>query len=544
MRKFSLLTIFVLISWAAISHPKDSISSGDLRFVENKGQWDPQIKYKADLDGGYLQCLHNKIQFVFRDQAKLDRLLSYKLKAKNKQLVVTPDEFIINYHAYAASFINANLASEILPAGCGSDYSNYYLGNDKSKWASRVLNYKMLVYKNLYDNIDMELFEEKLLLKYQFTVHEGANPNKIIIEYDGATDISLQQRNLIIKTTVNQVTELAPVAFQIIDGKKIDVPCKFALHRNRVSFKFPEGYNKNYDLIIDPVLIFSTYTGSLADNWGFTATYDEFGNTYSGGICFNDVTNGYPVSPGAFQVNFAGGEGTYNGGCDIAIIKYDATGHNRLFATYLGGDRNDLPHSLIVDVNNNLMVFGTTGSANFPIAGNAFDPTFNGGTNITYDYVLTFNLGVDIYVAKLKADGTQLYASTFLGGTQNDGNNFFAPLSHNYADGARGEINIDENNNIYIASSTASTDFPVSSNAFQPAYGGGALDGCIAVLDNNLHNLIWASYLGGSGLDATYSVVIDDSLNIFVCGGTTSTDFPTTAGAYQTTYNGGDADGF
>jgi len=544
MRKFSLLTVFVLISWAAMSHPKDSISSGDLRFVENKGQWDPQIKYKADLDGGYLQCLQNKIQFVFRDQAKLDWLLSYKLRAKNQHLVVNPDEFIINYHAYAASFINANPYTEIIPAGCGSDYTNYYLGNDKSKWASRVRNYKMLTYKNLYDNIDMEFFEEKFLLKYQFTVHQGANPNKILIEYQGATDISIQQSNLIIKTTVNQVTELAPVAFQIIDGEKVSVPCKFALQRNRVSFKFPEGYNKNYDLIIDPVLIFSTYTGSLADNWGFTATYDEFGNTYSGGICFNDITNGYPVSPGAFQVNFAGGEGTYNGGCDIALIKYDATGQNRLFATYLGGDRNDLPHSLIVDINNNLLVFGTTGSANFPIAGSAFDPTFNGGTDITYDYVLTFNLGVDMYVSKLKSDGTQLYASTFLGGTQNDGNNFFAPLSHNYADGARGEINIDKNNNIYIASTTASTDFPVSSNAFQPVYGGGPLDGCITVLDNNLQNLIWASYLGGSGIDATYSIGIDDTLNVFVCGGTTSTDFPTTPGSYQTTYNGGDADGF
>lgn len=544
MRKLFLFISLLIFSITALPHEKDSLSSGDLRFIENKGQWDQQIKYKADLDVGYLQCMPDKLQFVFRDQAKLDWLLSYKLRSPDRHLVVDPSEFIINYHAYSASFIHSNKNVVIKPSGQGSDYSNYYLGNDKSKWASNVHNFNKLSYINLYNNIDMELFEDKQLLKYQFYLHKDANPNNIIIEYDGVTDISIQNRNLIIKTTVNQITELAPVAFQVINGIKTNVPCKFVLKKNRVSFQFPDSYNKEYDLIIDPVLIFSTYTGSLSDNWGFTATYDDFGNTYSGGICFNDQTNGFPVSPGAFQVNFGGGEGTYNGGCDIAVIKYDTNGHNRIYATYLGGDRNDLPHSIIVDMNNNLLLFGTTGSANFPMAGNSYDPTFNGGTDITYDWVLTFNLGVDMYVAKLNSSGTQLNASTFLGGTLNDGNNFYAPLSHNYADGARGEINIDKNNNVYIVSTTASTDYPVSTNAFQTTYAGDSLDGCITVLDNNLQNLIWSSYLGGSGIDAAYGIVVDDSMNIFVCGGTTSTDFPTTPGAYQTVYNGGDADGF
>ncbi|HOY32026.1 MAG TPA: gliding motility-associated C-terminal domain-containing protein [Bacteroidales bacterium] len=544
MHKYLLLPVFILFSLVATSHEKDSLTSSQLRFVENKGQWDGQIKYKTDLDEGYLQCLPNRLQFVFRDQAKYYRLLTNKLRLHNHHAVIDPSEFIINYHAYSASFINCNKDVEIQASGCGSDYANYYLGNDKSKWRSNIHNYSKIAYVNLYNNIDMELFEENHLLKYQFLIHKGANPNKIVIGYEGVNDISIQHHNLIIKTSVNQVTELAPVAFQMINGSKKEVPCRYALHKNRVSFEFPEGYDKEYDLVIDPILIFSTYTGSLADNWGFTATYDDYGYTYSGGICFNDISNGYPVSPGAFQVNFAGGEGTYYGGCDVAIIKYDTTGHNRVYATYLGGSRNDLPHSIIVDKNNNLLVFGTTGSSDFPMAGAPNDPIFSGGTDITYDWVLTFNLGVDMYVAKLNQAGNQLLASTFLGGSLNDGINFYAPLSHNYADGARGEIDIDDNNNVYIVSTTASHDFPITPNAFQTTYGGDTLDGCITVLDNNLHNIIWSSYLGGSGLDAVYGVVIDDSMNIYVCGGTTSLNFPTTPGAYQTVYNGGSADGF
>ncbi len=545
MRKFCIfITFIIFICFSSYAHEKDSLSSNQLRFIENKGQWDQQIKYKAELNEGYLQCMRNSLHFVFRDQAKFNNLMTYKLRLHNQPYKIDSSEFIINYHAYSATFANANKDVIIRPSGCGVDYTNYFLGNDKSKWVSNVLNYQKLSYINLYNNIDMELLEYKHLLKYQFILHKGANAGKIIIEYEGVNDISIQQHNLIIKTSVNQVTEIAPVAYQYINGVKTNIPCKFVLHKNRVSFDFPEGYNKDNELVIDPVLVFSTLTGSLADNWGFTATYDELGYTYSGGICFNDIANGYPVSPGAFQVNFGGGEGTYYGGCDVAIIKYDTNGQNRMYATYLGGDRNDLPHSIIVDKNNNLLVFGTTGSANFPMTANAYDPVFSGGSNITYDNVLTFNQGIDMYVAKINSSGTQLLSSTYLGGVGNDGNNFYAPLAHNYADGARGEINIDDNNNVYIVSTTASHDYPTTANVFQPSFSGGLLDGCISVLDNNLHNLIWSSYLGGSGFDAVYGIVIDDSMNVFVCGGTTSSNFPTTSGAYQTTYNGGACDGF
>ncbi len=549
MRKSLFLLVFLFISFCALSHEKDSVSSKQLRFYENKGQWDKSIKFKADLNEGYLQCLSNGLCFVFRDQSKYNKLLSFKIRAQGKDIKPDSTDFIIDYHAYKTNFLNSNKDVVIKGSQQGTDYSNYFLGNDKSKWASKVHNYGNIKYENLYNNIDLELLENEHLLKYQFVLHVGANPKNILIEYEGANSVSLQHRNIIIKTSVNQVTELAPLAFQMINGVKTIVPCDFKLIKNKLSFEFPEGYNKDYELVIDPILIFSTFTGSQADNWGFTATYDEFGNTYSGGICFNDAMNGYPVSVGAYQVNFAGGEGTYpygstTPGCDIAIIKYDTIGQNRLYATYLGGSKNDLPHSTIVDADGNLLIFGTTGSDNFPMTPNTFDSTFSGGTNITYDYVLTFSLGVDMYVAKLSEDGSQLLASTYVGGTSNDGNNFYAPLCHNYADGARGEINVDVNNNVYVVSTTASADFPVTTAAFQPTYGGGTLDGCVFMMDNNLHNMIWSSFIGGTGLDAVYGVVVDDSSRVYICGGTTSLDFPTTAGVLHPAYMGGTADGF
>lgn len=543
MRKY-LIILLLLMSFKGVSHNKDSLEVSKLRFHENKGQWDSRIIFKADLNYGYLQCLQNELRFVFFNPEQYSKLFSNKLLPPDQKVSLSNDDFLVDYHAYAVNFINSNKKTHIIPENPASDYSNYYLGNDPARWADHVKNFDFLRYVNLYNNIDLELTEADHLFKYQFVVKQGGNPKDIVMEYQGTEKMFIQQENLIIKTSVIQITELSPFAYQIIDGKKHQVSCKFSLHKNKVRFELPESYDKNYDLIIDPTLIFSTFSGSLADNWGFTATYDDLGNTYSGGICFNDIANGYPVTPGAFQVNFAGGEGNYSGGCDVAIIKYSPTGINRIYATYIGGSKNDLPHSTIVDLNGNLLLYGTTGSPDFPMTANAYDMTFNGGSNVTYDNVLTFMLGVDMYVSKLSPDGSQLLSSTYLGGTNNDGLNLHPPLSHNYADGARGEINIDQNNNVYIVSTTASTDYPVTSGAFQTTFSGGLLDGCITKLDNNLHSVIWSSFLGGSDLDAVYGIVVDDNSDIYVCGGTSSSNFPTTSGAYQTAFNGGTADGF
>src|SRR5690606_33614713 len=159
---------------------------------------------------------------------------------------------------------------------------------------------------------------------------------------------------------------------------------------------------------------------------------------------------------------------------------------------------------------------------------------------------VNYTNGSDIIVSRLSTNGTNLIASTYLGGSQNDGLNSTGAntLKYNYADEVRGEIDIDKNNNIYIVSCTRSPDFPIVGNVFQPTYGGGDIDACIIKMDNNLQNIIWSSFLGGNNHDAAYSLAIDSNEDLYLTGGTNSTNFPASANAYQSVFVGGRSDGF
>ena len=205
-----------------------------------------------------------------------------------------------------------------------------------------------------------------------------------------------------------------------------------------------------------------------------------------------------------------------------------------------------------------LVIFGTTGSPDFPVSPNAYDTSFNGGTSLQFEntYSVNFPNGSDIFISRFNSTGTELQASTFVGGTYNDGINYRArynngniimngndSLYYNYGDGARGELITDDLNNIYVGSTTFSTDFPTTPNSIMPTWPY-AQCGVVFKIDYNLRNLIWSTYLGGGGDDAVYSIDVDTSYNVIVCGGTNSTNFPTTPDAFQPDYGGGSADGF
>jgi gliding motility-associated-like protein len=522
---------------------RDTLGSGDLKFIENKGQWEEQVAFKAELPCGALFLEKNCFTYNFFDAKDMDRIMEFKHAPIDQKRKLLPEEYMIRYHAYKVHFLGARDDLRFNTSGPSEDYNNYFTGSDPSKWASKVRSYKEVTYHGIYTGIDLTLFQKQSNLKYEFDLHPGADAASIKLQYEGADHIAIMNGNLLINTSVVNIIELKPLAYMVKDGKRTEIPCRYKLKGRVVSFDFPDGYDKTAEVVIDPVLIFSTFTGSTADNWGFTATYDSHGRVYSGGIVFG---TGYPVSPGAYQMVFGGGaSGAYLNGCDVAIIKYDSSGTQRIFATYLGGSGNDLPHSMIVDANNNLLVYGTTGSSNFPVTSNAFDVTFNGGDSINYDFnSIKFGHGIDIFVSKLTPDGTQLLASTYIGGSKNDGLNYPSPLSYNYADGARGEISFDVNNNIYIVSTTNSSNFPVTPGVFQSSFGGGTQDGVVVKMDNNLTSIIWSSYLGGSGYDAVYSMAIDNNEDIYVSGGTNSSNFPVTAGVLKPSYQGGTADGF
>jgi gliding motility-associated-like protein len=308
-------------------------------------------------------------------------------------------------------------------------------------------------------------------------------------------------------------------------------------------FGFELGaHDPGLPVVIDPTLSFSTYSGSLANNFGYTATFDRDGFLYSGSTAFGQ---GYPTTLGAYQVTHAGGNGLFSG-TDIALTKYDTTGTFLIWSTYLGGSSDELPHSLVVNGNDELFVYGTTSSPNFPTTSGALDITFNGGppVDLTNGLGANFPNGVDMVVARLSADGSQLLAGTYIGGTNTDGLNTATGLKFNYADEVRGEVLLDANDNVYIASCSSSPDMPTTTGTLQPVFGGGTHDGVVLKLDASLTTLIWGTFLGGSLADALYAVELDDNGRLFVAGGTRSTNVPVTPGTWQGTFQGGDADGY
>ncbi|MGV3505047.1 MAG: gliding motility-associated C-terminal domain-containing protein [Adhaeribacter sp.] len=526
------------LAQAPASAPTDKV----LQFIENKNQWDASVAFMAPIPGGNLYLQENSFLYSFYDNSSFSH-------HDGTSASLAPRAQKIKTHAYSVSFLSAGKPVSITGSGVKEGYRNYFIGNDPARWASQVQAYEEVSYKQLYQGIDLQLYEKNGHLKYDFLVAPHTDPKIIRMAYKGADQLALVSGALHIQTSLNKVIENKPVAYQHINGQRKNIPCRFILEGNIVSFDFPQGYDSNQPLVIDPELVFSTFSGSTSDNWGFTATYDQEGNMYSGGIVNN---GGFPASVGAADRFFN------NGDWDIGILKFktNATGAaSLLYATYLGGADTEVPSSLVVNSSNELLVLGATGSANFPTTPGAHDRFFSSGTNQTPLDGISFRQGSDLFVARLRGDGTQLLAATFLGGTRNEGILSHAvnptthavvqpihPLNRNYGDQFRGDILTDAANNIYIVSSTQSFDFPTL-GAFQSASGGGSNDAVVAKFTPGLA-MTWSSYLGGSGADAGYSIQLDSNQNIFIAGGTTSPGLAGTGGAFKPTFGGGQADGF
>ncbi|WP_191906950.1 DUF7948 domain-containing protein [Adhaeribacter soli] len=542
-----LLAVFFISATRAHTPPKtEPVYEKSLEFIQNRNQLDPAVKFNATLPAGQLYLKSNQWVFSFLDQADFSKSDPHN----HFEGGVTSE--VLHGHTYTVSFLGANPQTEVKGNKQTPGYRNYFLGDDPKQWASSVPAFEVVHYQNLYPGIDAQLYENRQKLKYDFILQPKADPGLIKMEYMGAENVRLDQGNLVIKTSVNTVTEQKPYAYQVIAGKKTEVPCRFKLKGNMLSFEFPKGYRRNLPLVIDPTLVFSSYTGSILDNWGCTATYDEDGNIYSGGLVRNVWPGTFPVTPGAFKTSFTGI-------INMAIMKFNpnASGPtSRVWATYLGGSRIDAPHSIVVNNRNELLVLGSTSSNNYPTTTNAFDRSYNGGTPVNpYNNTAAssinfgffgYNPGSDLVISKLSAGGDALLSSTYLGGSGNDGLlRLSSPLTRNYGDQFRGDIQIDVNDNVYIASSTNSQDFPLS-KPFQVNHAGSATDAVVCKLSPDLSSLVWSSYLGGNGHDAAYSVQIDTQFNVFICGGTTSNNLPQTAGAFKPAYSAGqnEPDGF
>ncbi len=552
MKQLLLLFICIFTGLSSYSQEIEHDHSIHHAFIENKGQWNKDILFMSKFHGGNLWIQQNKFVFHIQDLSAMNEAhLAPERGELNEE---------IKQRVLHLNFLGSNKVSDIHKEKSTTAYYNYFIGNDPDHWASEVHGYGEATLKEFYDGIDLKLIEDHQELKYEFHVQAGVDPSKIRLSYFGQKDLKIDKKGrLVIHTDLGDIMEEAPYAYQIVNGKILEVPCSFELNNGEVSFKMGD-YNPTAKLIIDPVLVFATYSGSITDNFGMTATYGHDGTAYSGGIVFG---NAYPTpDPLAYDVNSnftVANNGNY-GITDVFISKYSQDGTSMIWTTFLGGgdgvQGTETAHSLICDNDNNVYIYGATSSTDFPIQG-GYQTSHAGGTagaNYYYNGVYYTNQGTDIYVAKISANGQNLMASTYMGGSLNDGVNYkissgtyssvaaYDSLTYNYGDQFRGEIMLDQSGNCLVASCSRSTDF-TTLNAFQPT-NAGQQDGVVFQFTPDLSTLMWSSYYGGTNNDACYSVKVDSSSNIVFAGGTSSNNLTVTGGSWQTTYNGGKTDGF
>lgn len=505
-----------------------------IEFVENKGQWHENVVYRGDFKTGSFFLERDGFTVMIHDTADL-QLLSKIYHPQGDEYISLPDNLPLKSFAYKVRFEGGNNQPYFSGEKKLDSYNNYFIGEDSSKWSSGCRIFYAVQYRNIYPNIDVRYYSEGDALKYDFIIHPGGNPANIRMRYEGP-ELSLLKNELLIKTSVGTIKELYPYSYQQTQTGKTEVACKYVLNNDVVSFNI-KRYDSQKPLIIDPSVIFCSFTGSTADNWGYTATPGPDGSLYGGGIVF---AQGFPVSPGAIQTNYGGGviEGGI-GGYDIGLFRFSANGSSRMYATYLGGTGNEQPHSLIADADGNLIVAGRTSSPNFPIT-----TAVRGSGGAT-----------DIFVTKFNAAGTAILGSMRIGGSADDGVNIRAKyignpgtesIRRNYGDDARSEVILDNANNIILASCTQSNDFYVTPGVVQSTYGGGIQDGVIVKFTPNLDDVIFSTYFGGALEDACFVTAINPiDGNIYVGGVTASSIIPgNRTNVWQPDFNLGFCDGF
>ncbi len=517
-RKIFVFIVAFCIGWIAIP------LKGQLKFVENKGQWPSDYYFKASLSNADVWISESGIWINNWDPAATE-----KMHARSSDVTE------VDGHILLLKFKNGSFRKS---SGRGLPFPekyHYHYGN-KSKQSSPARAYPSVFVKDLYPGVDLEILEFQGRLKYNIICSDSRVISQIRWKYESADEMKVLSDKLEIKTALGVFAEQLPRVFNINREGEKDLQAFYLEDEGYigVDVKTDPVRRRKSKTVIDPVLVFSTFSGSRADNFGCSGTYDDEGNAYAGGTVFNA---GLPTTPGAYQVRFGGGQSEslgYGGARDAAILKFSPNGNSLLYCTYLGGENNEQPHSMVVDRFGNLFVMGSTKSRSFPVTSGAFQATHRG------DY--------DFFVSKISSDGSQLLASSFLGGTGLDavGANRAVdpiddyPLLYNYADEFRGEI-ITDDTSVYVAGFTYSIDFPRSSNS---AWFGGKEDAVLFSMSSNLNQLKWSQLAGSSGYDAFYGVALGKHGDLYASGGSSSQDLPTKfPGIFKRNYQGGIADG-
>ncbi len=454
--------------------------------------------------------------------------------------------------------------------------SNYFIGNDPAKWRRGVPHFARVKYGSVYPGIDLIYYGNQGHLESDFSLAPGADPSQIALQIQGADKLKFDsEAGLLLSTKSGDVVLHRPVAYQEAAGLRQEIAANYIERGPGVVGIQLGAYDSTRPLVIDPVLVYSTYLGGMGSDHGFAIAADSAGNAYITGM--------------TSSTNFPGTSGGFSAPASAFITKMNPTGTALVFSTYLGGPgtTGTTGQGIALDTASppNVYVAGTTDSATFPHTANAFqisnnetsasstafmtklDPTgssllystFMGGSdgmetcfaiavdasgnayitgNTTASNYFTTskaiqssnNSGNSVFVARfdptLSGSGSLVY-STFLGGS-----------TTGHKETGEG-IAVDSSGNAFVAGETSSPTFPVTPSAFQSSLKGTAGNSFLAVIDTNTTNhLVYSSFLGGTATaegESALGISLDASFNAYIAGSAATNDFPTTPGAFQKT---------
>jgi N-acetylneuraminic acid mutarotase len=378
---------------------------------------------------------------------------------------------------------------------------NYFFGNHPGDWKTGIPTYEKVRYTGVYPGVNLIYYGSRQQLEFDFEVAPGADARQIRLRFDGAHKLTLDpEGNLAIVAANGAISFHRPVVYQVAaDNSRQPVAGSFqVLSRKTVGFRVG-SYDRSKPLVIDPILNYSTYLGGSSEATAIAV--DSAGATYvTGGALQGMPASGIQSLPATKTSSSFG---------SAFVAKFNSTGTALVYCTYMSGSGNDLASAIAVDSSGNAYVAGATSSPNFPTTTGAFQSRNNAGAPLSTGFV-----------SKINSTGTALDYSTYLGGSAGSG------ISG---------IGVDASGSVYVTGTTQATNFPTTQGAFQSSNKASSTEtGFVTKLNSTGTGLTYSTYLGGSTEDELNGIAVDSTGNAYVAGSSLSTDFPTTAGAFQT----------
>jgi len=494
---------------------KSAMADLHIPFLANQGRVDDRVEFYARTFGGMVFVTADG-DIVYNLPCNDQKVLSAGHMAgvaRNSDGISSADHRVVGL-ALREHVINQTTA-RVRAEGPAIAKISSFKGNNPAKWAGEIPGYAVVDFGEVYDGINLKLRASGNNVEKVFHVSPGARPDNIRVRLTGADRLQVNtEGQLEAHSALGSIAFTKPVAYQDCAGSREFVEVDYRVDGMEYGFALGD-YDPQTELVIDPFLA-STFLGGSGRDGHFEVPIllDDEGNVYVAG---RTLSTDFPVTLGAYE------EENVTDDQDVFIAKLTGDLSTLLAATYLGGSslEGEWPGvAMSLDADGNVYVTGKTRSADFPTTTGAYSGSRNGAS--------------DAFIAKLDGDLTTLLASTLLGGSDNE--DFVT-------------IEATEGGDVYVVGLTASDDFPFTQTAYDTLYAGGTAgtyhgDLFVSLMDGNLTTLLASTYVGGSNDEYCEDIFLDASGNVYLAGWVSSTNYPTTLGAYRRFHQGGFYDGF